>query len=206
MYVPKPFNVESFSSLTNYISSSSFGVLVTSVEGIPYATHLPMSFDPDTGEMGTLYAHVARANDHWKYFDQTTESLAIFTGVHAYVSPNWMNSANAVPTWNYVAVHAYGRPKVIEDTDAVLAILERLSNTYENDATGNWTADKMDQKILHGLLKGIVAFEFPVSRLEGKRKMSQNKSPEAQRSAAEGLRAMADTPSLAVAREMEDPV
>lgn len=202
MYVPKHFNVDEFSTLTNYIKESSFASLVTSVEGVPYATHLPMSFDPDAGEFGTLYAHVARANDHWKYFDRAEDSLAIFTGIHAYISPNWMAAKNAVPTWNYIAVHAYGRPKIIENPDAVLALLGRLTNTYESDATGNWTADKMDQKVLHRLLKAIVAFEFPVSRLEGKRKMSQNKGTEAQKSAADGLGKLTDPGSVAVAKNM----
>ncbi len=203
MYVPKHFNVEEAADLTGYIQHSSFAALVTSVDGCPYATHLPMSFDPNAGPFGTLYGHVARANDHWTHFSSSHETLAIFTGPHAYISPNWLRSPNAVPTWNYIAVHAYGLPTLIEDPDAVVSLLSQLSGTYENATTGNWTTDKMDPSVLRGMLKGIVAFEMPITRLEGKRKMSQNKSTDVQKSAAEGLREMGDPQSLAVAIEMD---
>lgn len=206
MYVPKHFNEDNFDTQTRYIRAASFASLVTSVDGTPYASHLPFYFDPNKGKLGTLYAHVARANGHWKYFDTSNESLTIFTGPNAFITPNWIQSDNAVPTWNYTAVHAYGRPQIVSDTDAVLELLSKLNSANENEITGKWTVDKMDQSVLIGMLKGIVAFEIPVLRIESKRKMSQNKSTDIQKSSIEGLRSMNDPQSTSVADEMESNI
>ncbi len=203
MYVPKHFSADDPKTLARYMREASFATLVSTVDGSPYASHLPLYFEARKGEYGTLYGHVAKANDHWKTFREDTESLAIFTGINAYISPNWLQSKNAVPTWNYVAVHAYGSPQPIEDAQATLDVLAKLSRANENEITGNWTMDKMDASVLHGMLKGIVAFEMPVSRLEGKRKMSQNKPMEDQRSAIAGLRTMDMAQATAIADDME---
>ena len=203
MYVPKHFAETETDVLADVIRSASFSSLVTSKEGIPLGTHLPLYLDIDKGEHGTLLGHVAKANDHWKLFDGETTSLAIFTGINAYIGPSWYRSENTVPTWNYMAVHAYGKPRNVEDPEAALTILERLTTAYENDATDNWTMDKMDQKILLGMLKGIVAFDMPIERIEGKVKMGQNKKSEDTAGAIEGLR-RSDTPMQnAVADEMQ---
>ena len=206
MYVRKHFNEDDFDTQTRYIKANSFASLVTSVDGTPFASHLPFYFEPDKGKLGTLYAHVARANDHWKYFDTPNESLTIFTGPHAFITPKWLQSDNAVPTWNYAAVHAYGRPQIISDTDAVLDLLRKLNSANENEITGKWTTDKMDQSILIGMLKGIVAFEIPVLRIEAKRKMSQNKNTDIQKLSIDGLRSMNDLQSSSVADEMESNI
>jgi transcriptional regulator len=199
MYVPGHFKEENPDALCDAIRASRFGVLITAVEATPFASHLPMHFDPAEGPHGTLYAHVARANVHWQHFSGSGDSLAIFTGPNAYISPNWLGGQNAVPTWNYVAVHAYGRPRIIEETDQVLDVLAHLSSDNETVKTGLWTADKMDPAVLRGMLKGIVAFAMPIDRIEGKRKMSQNKSSGVQQSAVTGLRQMHDPGSDAVA-------
>ena len=203
MYVPKHFNEDNADHLGQYMMASRFATVVTSVDAIPYASHLPLSYDQSAGDCGTLYGHVARANPHWKYFQENHQSLAIFTGPNAYVSPNWLGAENAVPTWNYVAVHAYGTPAIVEEEDQVLDILATLSADNETAKTGFWTADKMDQEVLRGMLKGIVAFEMPISRIEGKRKMSQNKPDAVQQSAISGLRHMDDPQSTSVAQNME---
>lgn len=203
MYVPKHFNEDNLDPLGQHMMASKFATVVTTVDAIPYASHLPLTYNQGVGDFGTLYGHVARANPHWNYFQEDHQSLAIFTGPNAYVSPNWLGAQNAVPTWNYVAVHAYGVPQIVEDEDRVLDILATLSADNETAKTGFWTADKMDQGVLRGMLKGIVAFEIPISRIEGKRKMSQNKPEDVQRSAIAGLRQMNDPASTAVAHIME---
>jgi transcriptional regulator len=203
MYVPKHFNDDNFENQTRYIRAASFAALVTSVEGTPYASHLPFYFDPTKGPHGTLYAHVARANNHWKYFNIPHESLAIFTGPNAFITPNWYKSDNTVPTWNYVAVHAYGQPQIIKETDAVLHLLQNLNSTNENEITGKWTTDKMDQSSLLLMLKEIVAFKIHINRIIGKRKLSQNKTGENHQSSIDGLRTMNTPLSSAVANEME---
>ena len=203
MYVPKHFKEDNFKNQTRHIIASSFASLVTSVEGLPYASHLPFYFDPYKGDHGTLFAHVARANEHWKHFDTPHESLSIFTGSNAFITPNWSKSDNSVPTWNYVAVHAYGRPQIIKEKDAVLDLLHNLNGANENNATGKWTPGQMDQATLHAMLNEIVAFKFQISRIEAKRKMSQNKTVKDHQSIIDGLRTINSPLSSAVADEME---
>jgi transcriptional regulator len=203
MYVPRHFNEDNFENQTRYIKSASFASLVTSVEGCPYASHLPFYFDPSEGAHGTLFAHVARANNHWKYFDTTNESLVIFTGANAFITPNWYKSDNTVPTWNYVAIHAYGRPRIIKKTETVLNMLHNLNSIHENSVTGKWTTDNMDKAILNRMLKEIISFKIHISKIKGKRKMNQNKSVEDRQASIYGLRRMNKPLSSAVADEME---
>ncbi len=203
MYVPNTFAEDNPAELAALMRSASFATLVTTSDGCPVATHLPLVLDDDGNGPGRLLGHVARANDHWKAFDGDTQALAVFAGPHAYISPSWYESPNMVPTWNYAAVHAYGRPSVIEDTDAVLALLSRLVGTYESDATGNWSMANSDLDIMRGMTKGIVAFEMPIERIEGKWKMSQNRKPEDARGAVKGLRRLGSPDAAAVADIME---
>jgi transcriptional regulator len=203
MYVPKHFAETDAESISQTIRTARFASLVTAADNIPYATHLPLHLDVDKGENGTLLGHVARANDHWRHFDGETEALVIFTGINAYIGPNWYVSNNTVPTWNYLAVHAYGAPCIVEQPDDVLDILEKLTAENESDATGHWTMDKMDQNILRGMLKGIVAFEMPIKRIEGKSKLGQNKKPDDTRGAVYGLRQTNAPMATDIATEME---
>jgi len=203
MHVPKHFSENDPEFLNTLIRSASFASLIMTEGATPMATHLPLHLAPDDGQYGTLYGHVARANDHWKLFDGHATALAIFTGINAYIAPNWYASDNQVPTWNYAAVHAYGQPEIVDQPDAVLDILYHLNKGNENDATGVWTIDKMEPTVLHAMLKGIVAFALPITRIEGKVKMGQNKKPEDTAGAIKGLRS-ADNPMWrAVADEME---
>lgn len=203
MYVPKHFQENDVETLAGYMRSAPFATLITSVDGVPFATHLPVSFAPTNGELGTISGHLSRGNDHWKALQEGVESLVVFNGPNAFISANWMNSANALPTWNYAAVHAYGQAQIIVDEDRYMPLLQKLNDEQETEATGSWTPAKMDQAVLNGMLKGIVPFEIPVRRLEGKRKMSQNKSEDIQRAVIDGLRTAGDPASLAVADDME---
>jgi transcriptional regulator len=137
------------------------------------ASHLPFLLDADRGELGTLVAHVARASPHADAVTVTSPvtALCIFSGPHGYISPTWYATGPAVPTWNYVAVHAYATPRPL-DEPATRAYLERLSAVH--DATYRFSAQPADYQAK--MLRGIVAFDLPVSRLEGKAKLSQNRS------------------------------
>jgi transcriptional regulator len=203
MYVPNTFAEADPAEIAALMRATSFAALATSVDGCPVATHLPLLLDDTGGRPGKLLGHVARANDHWKSFDGETEALAVFSGPHAYISPSWYESANMVPTWNYAAVHAYGRPQVIEDTDAVLELLAQLVGTYESDATGNWSMAKSDPALMRGMTKGVVAFEMPIERIEAKWKMSQNRKREDAAGAIAGLRKLGGADNDAVAAAME---
>lgn len=180
MYVPPHFSVPGKETLIRLLPEASFGLLVsTGEDGVPIATHLPFSYDADRGEHGTLIVHMARANPHGQLLS-TGEALAIFQGPHDYISPNYYATDVNVPTWNYVAVHAYGTPKIIEDTMEVRKLLDQLTEDNEKDQAEPWRTDMLDQRRLEGLMRGIIAFEMPIDLIEGKAKLGQNKSLEDQ--------------------------
>jgi len=195
MYVPQHFSVEDRCLLDGVIRDNPFGLLAGAVDGAPFATHLPFLLD---GER--LLGHFARGNPHCKAIDGKTEMLAVFSGPHAYVSPRWYEPGPAVPTWNYVAVHVYGAPRIVADVAAVRALLDRLVAEYE---AGAWTLDGQDDDFTERMMRGIVAFEMPVARIEGKFKLSQNRSAEDRRSVAEELGKLPDGMSAGVARFMQ---
>ncbi len=187
MYIPPHFTVPGKETLLRLLPAASFATLVsTDGEGLPFATHLPFSYDPDRGENGTLIGHMARANPHGSLLEGQ-EALVIFQGPHAYISPSFYTTDINVPTWNYIAVHAYGTPQIVSDPERVLGLLERLTLENEQDQPDPWSPRGFDQKRLHGLMRGIIAFEIPVSRLQGKAKLGQNKSAEDQAAVANAV-------------------
>ena len=195
MYVPRAFREDDVARLHGFIRAWSFGLLVTDVDGVPTATHLPFVLDAEGAAHGRLIGHVARANPHWQAFDGTRQALAVFGGPHAYVSPTWYATSPAVPTWNYAAIHAYGRPRVLEGADATRDAVERL--VRQHDAA--WHLNDQPAEFVAGMLRGIVAFELPIDRLEGKLKLSQNRPAadrpgivRALRAGGEAERAVAD--------------
>lgn len=203
MYVPLHFSQNHVPTLHGLMAQYGFATLVTTMDGIPFASHLPLLVDSGSGEYGALIGHMARANPQWRGFDAGTEALAIFQGPHAYISPSWYPSQQKVPTWNYAAVHAYGAPRIIEDHDDILAVLTRLVAFYESAMAEPWRIDSQTADFRDTQMRGIVAFEIPITRLEGKYKLAQNK-PEADRlGAAKGLRDSGETLAVELARMME---
>jgi len=204
MYIPKPFAETDHDTLFDLIEAHAFGLLLTVEDGVPVGSHIPFALDRAGGEHGTLQAHVARGNPQWRGFDGEREVLCVFAGPHAYVSPGWYDPANpAVPTWNYSVVHAYGVPRIVEDAARVRAQQEALVARFEAGRAEPWTLDGQRPDYVEGMLKGIVAFEIPVARLEGKFKLNQNHPEGNRRGAIHGLRAEAGDPdSLAIAALM----
>jgi transcriptional regulator len=197
MYVPASFRVDDRDTLHAFVRQYSFATLVTAGDE-PFATHVPLLLDPDRGAHGTLVGHFARANPHWQMDHRRWGSLAIFHGPHAYISPSWYRSgAPAVPTWNYAAVHAVGNLSLIEDATAVAAILERTTRAYESSQARPWV-NPLPQETIDKLIGAVVAFEMPIERLEGKFKLGQNRKPEDQIGAIEGLEAATDADSAAL--------
>jgi len=204
MYRPRQYVIEDPATLETFMREQSFALLITSMDGAPFATHLPLLLDLDGGgEHGQLLGHVAKANPHWQSFDGETEALAVFWGPHTYISPNWYESEKVVPTWNYTTVHAYGKPSVIDDPETILQGQARLVETYESDATGNWSMDDMDGDYQKNKLDGIVSFEMPIQRLEGKFKLNQKNSAADREGAIKGLRQTGNAEAKEVARLME---
>lgn len=212
MYTPEHFAEKQLAALHALVRAYSFATLTTARAGeAPFATHLPLVLDAERGELGTLVGHVARANAHWRAFDGRTQALAVFSGPHAYVSARWYPSARQVPTWNYVAVHASGAPRVIDDPARVFELLRALMAQHERGlpeaarALGKGPRELADIPYAHldKLMRSVVAFDLPIERLEGKRKLSQNKKPGERRALIAGLRAAGAPGELAIADAME---
>jgi transcriptional regulator len=177
MYVPDKFAETDRATLLDLIRTIGWGYLVGVADGVPVATHLPFLIEGEPGAE-KLVAHMARANPHWKSFAARGEQLVIFSGPHAYVSPRWYTTAKAVPTWNYVAVHVYGAPRVVDDPAAVRVAQKRLVDFHESGADAPWRMEDVDAGFIAGMLRAIVSFEVPIARMEGKYKLSQNRTPE----------------------------
>ena len=176
MYIPERFREDDTTTLQAFIREHSFGVLVTRGEDAPFATHLPFLYDAGGGDYGMLQAHMARANPQWRSFASEQEALVIFQGPHAYVSPSWYDVALSVPTWNYAAVHAYGVPRIIEDSQLLYEQLKTLVETHEAGFERPWTFE-LPQDYIEKMMRGVVGFTLEITRLEGKFKMSQNRTP-----------------------------
>ncbi len=203
MYRPPAFDIDDKSALFRVMRANSFALLVTAGGGL-IASHIPLFLDTDGDAPGRLFGHLARANDQWKGFDGAGEAMAVFQGPHAYVSPSWYASEIMVPTWNYVAVHAYGRPRVVDDAARIRGHLENLVGTYESPATGPWSMARLPDDYVARMIKGIVAFEMPIERLEGKFKLSQNRSAADRQGAIEGLENSGDAVAGEVAKLMRE--
>jgi len=198
MYVPEAFRLDDRDAVAEVMRAFDFALLVTAPDGVVQASHLPFLYDPDAGPHGMLHAHMARANPQWQDFavlaERGGEALVVFQGPHSYISPTWYASEQPnVPTWNYVAVHAYGLPEVLEDAAATRALLERLVARQEAGLTPAWTTAGLTEKYLDGMQRGLVAFRLPVARLEAKAKLSQNKTA-AQLAAATAVLEQAEAP------------
>jgi len=205
MYIPSPFDASDPGRCHALIRQESFASLVTvDAAGIPFATHLPFLLDAARGALGTLIAHMARANPQWRHFAASRPVLVIFQGAHAYVSPAWYEARESVPTWNYVAVHAYGVPGIVEDPARVEAVLGTLVRTYEADRPQPWRMESLSPEYVARMIRGIVAFEIPIDRLEGKAKLSQNRGVADRTRVRAALAAASDPLSRAVAEQMAE--
>ena len=196
MYVPPAFAEDRPEELQEIIRAASLPILVSvGVSGL-VATHLPLTLDGDR-----LIGHFAKANLHWNRFDPAVESVAIFVAVDGYVSPSWYatkpETGKVVPTWNYEAVHAYGRLEIFEAPADILPIVTSLTERYEGRRAKPWAVSDAPDEYIAAQLKGIVGVVLHISRLEGKRKLSQNKSVADQAGVAAGLEG--ENPALAAA-------
>jgi transcriptional regulator len=201
MYIPPAFRVEDASKLGAFIQRHSFATLVTWDGAAPFASHLPMLFRPQAGNHGLLVSHMARANPQWQHFAPGREALVIFHGPHSYISPSWYQTEPAVPTWNYAAVHAYGVPAVFREHERVVALLRETVSRYEAAFERPWPAN-LPEEYRDKLIGGIVAFEIPLTRVEGKFKLGQKRSQADLQGVFDALSRSEDAESRAVARLM----
>ena len=192
MYVPPAFREDDLSALHEVIGEARLANLVTATAKGLLATPLPLFLVPDEGPHGTLYGHLARANPQWKEA-VLGEAMAIFHGPDAYITPSWYATkrehGKVVPTWNYVAVHAYGPVEFFDDEVRLLDAVTRLTTLHESPRPEPWAVTDAPKTFVGAQLRGIVGLRLPIARIEGKRKMSQNRSAEDRAGVAAGLAA-----------------
>lgn len=172
MYTPAHFSHDDPALTLGFMQRYNFAALVSVADGLPVASHLPFAVEESGGKI-TLLGHMARNNPQWQNLSEQT-SLVIFSEPHAYISPGLYEKEQNVPTWNYIAVHAYGCARLISEESEAFALLEKQMTVFEADYLKQWKKLSADYK--NALLKGIVAFEIPVEKLESRWKLSQNKS------------------------------
>lgn len=186
MYIPEAFAENDLAMLHEFIRHHSFATLVTQHEGVPFASHLPMFLDSNTGAHGALLGHMARNNPQWQDFVSGTEVLIVFQGAHAYVSPAWYEpNPMSVPTWNYVSVHAYGVARILSEEE-LEQTLYQLTDENEKVFEKPWELS-LSTTMRERMLSAIVGFEITLSSIEGKFKLSQNRSEQDRRNVISGL-------------------
>ncbi len=202
MYIPDQFNDSTIEEAAAFIKENSFGILINTTGGKLWATHIPMELYKNDEGKDVLMGHIARANNQWKGFNENDEVLAVFRGPHAYISPSWYTKKN-VPTWNYVAVHVYGRIKIIEGTELYQA-LKRLIDTYETITKTHLTIEDIPEKIVKKDLRGIIGFEITIEEVKAAFKLSQNKDDESYKNIIDNLEASDDQEIKKVADYMKN--
>jgi transcriptional regulator len=200
MYVPPYFREEDLKRVADFIREHDFATLVLSQDGLPVASHLLTEFSSDADGTWLINGHMARANKLWRSFDGSKEVLLIFGGPNAYISPTWYNHLN-VPTWNYIAVHLYGMPRLIDGGPELQDILSRLINRYET--TSDYRMENLPSAFREKELRGAVGFQVRVTRVETSFKLSQNRNDEDHSNVIKQLEARGDEGSTAIAHEMK---
>lgn len=192
MYTPPAFRDDDKESLRATIRAARLANFVTATADGPLATPLPLFLDESEGEHGVIYGHLAKANPQWRV-PPVGDALAIFMGPDAYVTPAWyatkQETGKVVPTWNYVTVHAHGPVEFFDDAARLLDIVSRLTDLHEGARTSPWAVSDAPADFVQSQLRGIVGLRMPVTRIEGKRKMSQNRNAADRAGVAEGLAA-----------------
>ncbi|MFM7856108.1 MAG: FMN-binding negative transcriptional regulator [Flammeovirgaceae bacterium] len=198
MYTAKTNRNNNPHELLEFIRQNGFGILVSQVEDKPWATHIPMYLSPDGKK---LTSHIARGNPQWRSWNNTTEVLAIFQGPHAYISSSWYDHEN-VPTWNYIAVHVYGTIRLLEG-DEVVQSLKHLVDKYEKASAQPVTVEGMSATFLQNEIRGIIAFEITINKMEAAYKLSQNRDDKNYTEIIHQLEKRGDSGSVKVAEEMK---
>lgn len=201
MYIPASFERSDPAELHAFIERHSFAMLISQHDGEPLASQLPLLFEQNAAGRRWLLGHMARANPQWRQADGQTV-LATFFGPHAYISPSWYEAPHVVPTWNYAAVHVYGRFEAIHDTPALLDVVRAFVEFYERAAPEPWRMPEDD--FIARLTQSIVGFRIPIDRIEGKWKLSQNQPAERRQKVIAALESRGDENSRAVAALMRE--
>jgi len=198
MYIPNYFKITDANIVYEIMKEHSFATLISTHDGEPVATHLPLILNE---EKTYLYGHFARPNPQWKNIENQTV-LAIFHGPHCYISPSWYETNQAVPTWNYVSVHVNGEVELLEDENELIESLEEMVLKYESP-NSSYRLEDVDPKFLAGMNKGIQGFKIKITHIEGKAKLSQNHPQERQELVIDQLEGISRTDEQQIAALMK---
>ena len=206
MYCPAAFRQDDLPTLHAQLRSSGLAIVTSrGAQGLQ-ASHLPLLLAPEEGEFGTLYGHFARANPHWRDLASGAEALVVFSGADAYVHPGWYPAkaehGKVVPTWNYIAVHARGQAEVFDEPERLLQLVSRLSDRHEQGRAQPWAVEDAPRDYIDAMLRAIIGFALPIRRLEGKWKLSQNRSEADQAGVCAGLATSASPRDHELAAQM----
>jgi transcriptional regulator len=198
MYIPGLFKITDSETIGEFIDDNGFGILINSVNGKIWATHIPMLLSKDKDHKDILTGHLSKANFQWKEFEKSQEVLVVFPGNHSYISSSWYDHEN-VPTWNYLAVHVYGTIQIIEG-DELKGELTKMVNKYESALPNPVSVKRMDESFVQREMKGIVGF----SEIQAAQKLSQNRDDKNYLRIIEGLENKGDSDSLEMAKIMKE--
>lgn len=208
MYIPRHNEETRVPVMQAFMTAHPFATLVTLGAHGLFASHIPMIFEDDGSQFGVLRAHISRANTQWRDFSPTVDALAIFTGEDHYIRPSWYSEngehAKQVPTWNYAVVHAYAPLRIIEDAEWLLAHVMRLTEIHEASSPAPWKVSDAPKEFIQPLLRGIIGLEMPIKKLEGKWKISQNRTEQERNGVIDGLTKLNTHNSLAMRDLMKE--
>ena len=207
MYLPPLFEETRVEVKHELVRRHPLGTLVTLGATGLEANHVPFALDPEPGPLGTLRAHVARANPVWRDISDKTEALVVFQGPQAYVTPSWyatkQETGKVVPTYNYIVVHAYGMLRAIDDADWLHRFVGRLTDRFESSREKPWAVGDAPPDFISAQVRAIVGIEIPLTRLVGKWKVSQNRPAVDREGVIAGLRESDDANAIAMAAAVE---
>ena len=201
MYTPEIYKNENQEEIKKFLQENSFGILINQTNGKLCATHIPLELETNEEGNEILYGHISKENPQWNGFIDNDQVLAVFSGPHSYISSSWYDHEN-VPTWNYIAVHVYGKIKIIEG-EAVIESLKKLVDKYEQNSKNPVCVADLSKKTMMQT-RGIVAFEIEITEIQATRKLSQNRDEKNHQNIISELEKTEDFQAIAVANEMKN--
>jgi transcriptional regulator len=201
MYIPKINRNTNIAEVRRFLKDNSFAILVSQHEGRFWATHLPLELDTDSMGADVLNGHLSRANPQWKEFIDNSEVLAIFNGPNAYISSSWYNHEN-VPTWNYIAVHVYGKVRIVEGPE-LLDLLKKQVDKHEKDSVHPVSVERMSKEFVESEMKGIVGLQIKIDEIQPAYKLSQNRDLPNKENIIKELEKRGEVHSIQIAEEMK---
>jgi transcriptional regulator len=173
MYIPAIYENHDLDAVRAFIVANSFAILVNTTDGKPHATHIPLLLTTDADGNEVLSGHISKANPQWKIFEKSEDVLLIFSGAHAYISSSWYDHPN-VPTWNYIAVHIYGKLRIV-DAETVYNDLAKLVNHYEKASENPVSVATIGEQMVRREMRGVVGFHITINEIQAAQKLSQNR-------------------------------